>query len=176
MLVTWSLMMRIVILLSMPGESLMPTNQLKSSRLQEFRRQFIPVECVLIAIQCETNEHLLYEHQLNPSMVKVSEPPPVKLERSASGRGRVKKEKYTVSSLPFPQGSANVHLTQRWRKVFKPSLIFWASCQEDPFGTNALLDTVIEGLWQKVFPSLASAYEESKAAICQVVSPTLSII
>jgi hypothetical protein len=103
--------------------------------------------------------------------VKVFEPPPVKLEQGPSvRRGRVKKEKYTVSSLPFPQGSANVQFTQRWRKVFKASLIFWASCQDDPFGTNALLDTIIDRLWNRSFPSLASAYKESKAAILQVVS------
>ena len=173
MLETRLLTMRIMILLSTLEESLMLTNQLKSSRLREFLRQksilFILVECVLFTIQID--EHLLYEYQLNPSTVNVFEAPQVKLERSASGRrGRVKKEKYTVSSLPFPQGSANVHFAQRWRKVFKPSLIFWASCQEDPFGTNALLDTVIEELWKRIFPSVASAYEESKAAICQVVS------
>ena len=79
----------------------------------------------------------------------------------------------TVSSLPFPQGSANVLFTQRWCKVFKPSLIFWASCQDDLFGTNALLDTVIEELWKRIFPSVTSAYEESKATICQVVSLSL---
>jgi len=110
-------------------------------------------------------------------MVKVFEAPPVKLEQGTSGRrGRVKKEKYMVSSLPFPQGSANVQFTQRWRKVFKASLIFWASCQEDPFGTNALLDTVIERLWNKIFPSLSSAYKESEAAICQVVSLIIVVI
>ena len=103
-------------------------------------------------------------------MVKVFKAPSVKLEQSESGRRRVKKEKYMVSSLPFPQGSANAQFTQRWRKVFKACLIFWASCQEDPFGTNALLDTVIERMWNRVFPSLAGAYKENKAAICQVVS------
>ena len=150
MLETRLLTMRIMILLSTLEESLMLMNQLKSSRLREFLRQksilFILVECVLFTIQID--EHLLYEYQLNPSTVNVFEAQ-VKLERSASGRwSQVKKEKYTVSSLPFPQGSANVHFTQRWRKVFKPSLIFWASCQEDPFRTNALLDTVIEELWK----------------------------
>ena len=115
--------------------------------------------------------------QENPSTltVKVTEAPPVKLEQSGR-RGRVKKEKFTVASLPFPQGSANVQFTQRWRKVFKSSLIFWASCQEDPFGTNALLDTVIEKIWNRVFPSLASAYNENKVAICQVVSPIIVVI
>ena len=103
--------------------------------------------------------------------MKISEPPAVKLEQRPSGRrSRVKKEKYTVASLPFPQGSANVQFTQRWRKAFKASLIFWASCQDDPFGTNALLDEVIERLWNRTFPSLTSAYKESKAAILQVVS------
>ena len=127
---------------------------------------------VLFIIQID--EHLLYEYQLNPSTVNVFEAPQVKLERSTSGhQGQVKKEKYTVSSLPFPQGSANVLFTQRWRKVFKPSLIFCALCQDDPFGTNALLDMVIEELWKRIFPSVASAYEESKATICQVVSLSL---
>ena len=107
--------------------------------------------------------------------MKVFEAPPVKLEQSGR-RGRVKKEKFTVSSLPFPPGSANVQFTQRWRKVFKSSLIFWASCQDDPFGTNALLDTVVENLWNRVFPSLASAYDEHRAAICQVVSSIIFIV
>ena len=149
----------------------MLTNQLKLSRLQEFPRQksiFILVECILFTIQID--EHLLFKYQLNLSIVNVFEAPQVKLERSASGQGRVKKQKYTVSSLPFPQGSANVQFTQRWHKVFKPSLIFWASCREGPFGTNALLDTVIKKLWKKNIPSVANAYEESKATICQVVS------
>ena len=55
MLETRLLTMRIMILLSTFEESLMLTNQLKLSRLQEFLRQksilFILVECVLFTIQ-----------------------------------------------------------------------------------------------------------------------------
>ena len=108
--------------------------------------------------------------------VKVFEVPQVKLEWSASGQGWVKKEKYTIYSLSFSQGSANILFTQCWCKVFKPSLIFWALCQDDPFGTNALLDTVIEELWKRIFPSVASTYEESKATICQVISLSLWLL
>ncbi|KAF8797786.1 hypothetical protein BYT27DRAFT_7343964 [Phlegmacium glaucopus] len=95
------------------------------------------------------------------SMVKVFEPAPARVERSTSGRGRVKKEKYTVSSLPFPQGSANVAYLQRWRK-------------KDPFGTNTVMDTVVEDLWVQVFPSLATAFKgEASAAIIQVAGDVL---
>ena len=109
---------------------------------------------------------------LKGSLVKVFEPAAVKLERSASGRGHVKKEKYTVASLPFPRGSASNSYTQRWRRIFKPSLIEWAATCEDPFGTNAKMDAVVEALWCRVYPTLTMAVSvegEGRAAITQIV-------
>jgi hypothetical protein len=105
------------------------------------------------------------------SLVKVFEPATVKLERSVSGRSHVKKEKYTVASLPFPRGSASNTYTQRWRRIFKPSLIEWAATFEDPFGTNAEMDAVVEALWSRLYPTLTMAVSEGegRAAITQIV-------
>jgi hypothetical protein len=108
---------------------------------------------------------------LKAPVVKVFKSAPVKLECSGSGHGRVKKEKYTVASLPFPGGSATTGYSQRWRRTFKPSLIEWAATLEDPFGTNAVMDAAVEALWIQIFPTLATAVNggESRAAIIQVV-------
>jgi hypothetical protein len=108
---------------------------------------------------------------LKASLVKVFEPAAVKLERSASGRSHIKKEKYTVASLPFPRGSAGNTSLQRWRRVFKPSLIEWAATFEDPFGTNAEMDTIVEALWSRLFPTLTTAVNEGegRAVITQIV-------
>jgi len=104
-------------------------------------------------------------------VVKVSEVPDIKLERSVSGRGRIKKERYTVGSLPFPRGSASAIYNQHWRRVFKPSLIEWAAMSEDPFGTNVEMDEAVEGLWAEIFPSIASEVNGSQGrpAIIQIV-------
>lgn len=107
------------------------------------------------------------------STVKIKmETAPATLVRTATGGGCVKKEKFTVTSLPFPRGSGGTAYGQRWRRVFKPSLIEWAATYEDPFGTNAEMDDVVEGLWAQIFPTLATAVVdggESRGAVIQVV-------
>jgi hypothetical protein len=94
------------------------------------------------------------------------------MSSSASGR-RVKKEKYTLASLPFPRGAASTSYTREWRKSFKSSLIQWASTLKDPFGTNAVKNSedIITELWKTVFPSIANEVDGgSHAAIIHLVS------
>ncbi|KAF8813775.1 hypothetical protein BYT27DRAFT_7206559 [Phlegmacium glaucopus] len=42
-------------------------------------------------------------------------------------------------------------------RVKKENLIQWAATYEDPFGMNAEMDNVVEGLWAQIFPTLATA-------------------
>jgi hypothetical protein len=99
--------------------------------------------------------------------VRIVEPVPA--EASSSGR-RVRKVKFTFSSLPFPRGPANMAYTREWRKLFKPTLIHWAATLEDPFGTNSLMEGVIAEVWKTVFPSIANEVDGSnREAIVHVV-------
>ena len=86
--------------------------------------------------------------------VKIVEPAP-DLSSNSSGH-RVKKEKYTLASLPFPRGLASTSYTREWRKSFKSTLIHWAATLKDPFGTNAIMEDVIAEIWKAVFPSVAN--------------------
>ncbi|KAF8803015.1 hypothetical protein BYT27DRAFT_7305696 [Phlegmacium glaucopus] len=132
-----------------------------------------PVELIKVARDMKTSG----VHAKRQTTVKVEMgTAPVSLVRTTTGRGRVKKEKFTVTSLPFPRGSGGTAYSQRWRRVFKPSLIEWAATYEDPFGTNAEMDTVVEGLWAQIFPTLATAVVdggEGRAAIIQVAGDAL---
>lgn len=59
-----------------------------------------------------------------------------------------------------------------WKKQLKGTAIDWAGAENDPFGTNHLLDAgVIEEAWKAVYPELESTLDnnESKAAIISVV-------
>ena len=108
--------------------------------------------------------------------VKVVEP--VVLDTSSSAR-RVKKVRYTFSSLPFPRGAASTTYTRDWRKSFKPTLIHWAATLEDPFGTNAVMDDTVTEVWKAVFPSIANEVDGgSRDAIIHVVSyiPSYSLL
>ncbi|KAF8807979.1 hypothetical protein BYT27DRAFT_7211610 [Phlegmacium glaucopus] len=103
--------------------------------------------------------------------VKIVEPEPVEVSHRVV---RTKKEKYTVSSLPFPQGSAACPFVKKWRKTFKPTLIQWASTMEDPFGTNSVMDTVVEQIWTHTFPDiLMDVTSDSRAAIIDVAGDVL---
>lgn len=84
---------------------------------------------------------------------------------------RVKKEKYTLASLPFPRGATSMTYTRDWRKLFKPTLIHWAATLKDPFGTNSVMEDTITEVWKTVFPSIANEVTgSSRAAIIQLVS------
>jgi hypothetical protein len=77
----------------------------------------------------------------------------------ANLKKRMKKEKYRVSSLPFPAGGHAAY-TKKWRDEFKPTLIHWAATQADPFGTNAVMLEVVEEIWAKVYPDLGLTDED----------------
>ena len=100
--------------------------------------------------------------------VKVVEP--VVLDTSSSAH-RVKKVRYTFSSLPFPRGAASTSYTCDWRKYFKLTLIHWAATLEDPFAMNAVMDDTVTEVWKAVFPSIANEVDGgSHDAIIHVVS------
>jgi hypothetical protein len=61
---------------------------------------------------------------------------------------RRRKQRYTVSDLPFPRGG---RYTQTWRKVFVPNLLAWAGSQDDPFGTNGQVHLEATKIWNRVF-------------------------
>jgi hypothetical protein len=103
--------------------------------------------------------------------VKIVEPPVALDPSSASSGQRVKKEKYTLASLPFPRGAASTSYTREWRKSFKSTLIHWAATLNDPFGTNAVMEDIITDIWRKVFPSIANeVVGNSREAIIHLVS------
>lgn len=103
--------------------------------------------------------------------VKIVEPAPDPSSGVSHGGHRVKKEKYTLSSLPFPRGPASISYTREWRKSFKPTLIHWAATLKDPFGTNSVMEDTITEVWKTVFPSIANEVTgSSRAAIIQLVS------
>jgi hypothetical protein len=104
--------------------------------------------------------------------VKILEPTPVDPSVSAGGH-RVKKEKYTLSSLPFPRG-ASLSYTREWRKSFKSTVIHWAATLKDPFGTNSVMEDIITEVWRAVFPSFANeVVGGSRQAIIHLVSSPL---
>jgi hypothetical protein len=66
---------------------------------------------------------------------------------------RSRAPKVTVDRLPFPYPRA-LHLS-RWQKLFRPSLISWASSWQDPYATNTLLDEdVVLEIWDNVYPDI----------------------
>jgi len=70
------------------------------------------------------------------------------------------KQKFTKANLPFPGGGNHLHL---WGKLFRPSLLSWAGSQEDPFGTNGMMHTVIVQIWGCVYPDII--LDDQKMAI-----------
>ena len=88
----------------------------------------------------------------------------------SSSKRRIRKIRYTFSSLPFPRGAAGTSYTHDWRKSFKSTLIHWAATLEDPFGTNAIMEDIVEEIWKLVFPSIANEVDgDSREAIIHVV-------
>ena len=83
----------------------------------------------------------------------------------------MKKEKYTLASLPFPRGAASTSYAREWRKSFKSTLIHWAATLEDPFGANAVMEDVITEVWKAVFPSIENeVVGDSRKVIVHLVS------
>ena len=106
--------------------------------------------------------------------VKIVEPAPVAFDSSSGAGGRrQKREKFTLTSLPFPRGAASTNYARNWRKLFKSTLIHWAATLQDPFGTNAVngLEDKISEIWKTVFPSIANEVDgSSRQAIIYLVS------
>ena len=106
--------------------------------------------------------------------VRVVEPAAAALDPSSGPSGRrVKKEKYTLASLPFPRGAESMTYTREWRKSFKPTIIHWAATLKDPFGTNAVVGDIVKEVWSTVFPSIANEVvvgSQSRHAIIHLVS------
>lgn len=43
----------------------------------------------------------------------------------------------------------------RWQKVFRPTLLSWASTYSDPYATNTQLDElVVLEMWDMIFPDI----------------------
>ena len=118
--------------------------------------------------------HFLSHCLLQITSVKIVEPMPVTLDPSSGGSGRrVKKEKYTLASLPFPRGAESISYSREWRKSFKPTLIHWAATLKDPFGTNAVMGDILTEVWMAVFPSIANEVvvgSPNRQAIVHLVS------
>ena len=106
--------------------------------------------------------------------VRVVEPATAALDPSSSPSGRrVKKEKYTLASLPFPCGAESMTYTREWRKSFKPTIIHWAATLKDPFGTNAVVGEIVKEVWSTVFPTIANEVvvgSQSRHVIIHLVS------
>jgi hypothetical protein len=67
--------------------------------------------------------------------------------------GRSRAPKVTVDLLPFPYPRALHH--SKWQKVFRPTLISWASSWLDPYATNTLLDEeVVLEMWDIIYPDI----------------------
>lgn len=102
--------------------------------------------------------------------VKIVEPAALDLSSSTSGHC-VKKEKYTLVSLPFPHGAASTSYRCEWQKSVKSTLIHWAATLDDPFGANAVIEDIIIEVWKAIFPSIANEVVGSRhQAIIHLVS------
>jgi hypothetical protein len=66
---------------------------------------------------------------------------------------RPKGVKVVVDDLPFPH--PRTPYNAKWQKVFRPTLICWASTYADPYGTNTELDeTVVLDMWDIIYPDI----------------------
>ena len=66
---------------------------------------------------------------------------------------RPKQNKVVVDDLPFPLPRAVY--SARWQKVFRPTLLSWASTFSDPYVTNTQLeDTMVLEMWDLIYPNI----------------------
>ena len=71
--------------------------------------------------------------------------------KDASKEKPIRKARHTLMDLPLPRGGRYLQI---WRKKFVPLLISWAGSQEDPFGTNGLIEGTVSSLWKRVYPDI----------------------
>jgi len=58
-----------------------------------------------------------------------------------------------VDDLPFPHPRAPFNA--KWQKLFRPTLLSWASTWPDPYATNTELDeTVVLEMWDIIYPDI----------------------
>lgn len=66
---------------------------------------------------------------------------------------RPRSNKVVVDDLPFPQ--PRTVYNAKWQKVFRPTLLAWASAFPDPYATNTLLeDTIVLEMWDIIYPDV----------------------
>jgi hypothetical protein len=66
---------------------------------------------------------------------------------------RAKPNKFVVDDLPFPHPRAAYNA--KWQRVFRPTLLSWASTYSDPYATNTQLeDTVVMEMWDIIYPEI----------------------
>ena len=58
-----------------------------------------------------------------------------------------------VDDLPFPHPCAPFNA--KWQKLFRPTLLSWASTWPDPYATNTELnETVVLEMWDIIYPDI----------------------
>lgn len=66
---------------------------------------------------------------------------------------RAKQTKFVVDDLPFPH--PRTAYNAKWQKVFRPTLLSWASTYSDPYATNTQLDVVVVmEMWDIIYPDI----------------------
>lgn len=75
---------------------------------------------------------------------------------------RAKANKVVVDNLPFP--NPRTVYNARWQKVFRPTLLSWASTFTDPYATNTLLEEeIVVEMWDIIYPDVDLDMEERRA-------------
>jgi hypothetical protein len=81
---------------------------------------------------------------------------------------RPKPNKVVVDDLPFPLPRAAY--SAKWQKVFRPTLLSWASTFSDPYATNTQLeDTVVLEMWDLIYPDIDLDEEERRDTALKLV-------
>ncbi|KAN0111553.1 hypothetical protein V8E52_008392 [Russula decolorans] len=98
--------------------------------------------------------------------VRATKPPTVKIEKKLIGvkfaprplyrtpnNTQPKQNKVMVDDLPFPH--PRTQYNAKWQKLFRPTLLSWASTFPDPYATNTLLDeTILLEMWDIIYPDI----------------------
>ena len=73
------------------------------------------------------------------------------LYRTANNTRR--QNKVMVDDLPFPHPRKPYNV--KWQKIFRPTLLSWASTWPDPYATNTQLDElVVLEMWDIIYPDI----------------------
>jgi hypothetical protein len=81
---------------------------------------------------------------------------------------RPKINKFMVNDLLFPEPRAGY--IAKWQKVFRPTLLSWASTFSDPYATNTQLeDMVVMEMWDMIYPDIDLDGEERRDTAQKVV-------